>query len=144
MASTVLLSPVALLCISPIMQSLNACMLWLTSSRVQAYDRVAPVVQDAAKTASPYVKSAITTAGDVAAPALRAVEPTLKVTCTAHMVMRLPSVHVMKPALDHRRMYAPPRDKLQSVPVPCIMRSSIVFSVPSSLYLQQFGSAMAD
>ena len=46
---------------------------------MQAYDRVAPVVQDAANTASPYVKSAITTAGDVAAPALRAVEPTLKV-----------------------------------------------------------------
>ncbi|KAL3132062.1 hypothetical protein ABBQ32_008676 [Trebouxia sp. C0010 RCD-2024] len=44
----------------------------------QAYDRVAPVVQDAARTASPYVKSAISTAGDVAAPALRAVEPTLK------------------------------------------------------------------
>ena len=46
---------------------------------VQAYDRVAPVVQDAANTASPYVKSGLKTAGDVAAPALRAVEPSLKV-----------------------------------------------------------------
>ena len=46
---------------------------------VQAYDRVAPVVQDAANIASPFVKSAITTAGDVAAPALRAVEPSIKV-----------------------------------------------------------------
>ncbi|KAA6421320.1 MAG: calcium sensing receptor [Trebouxia sp. A1-2] len=44
----------------------------------QAYDRVAPVVQDAATTASPYVKSALTTAQDVAAPALRAVEPSVK------------------------------------------------------------------
>lgn len=51
---------------------------------VQAYDRVAPVVQDAAKTASPYVKSALTTAGDVAAPALRAVEPSLKVTSSSY------------------------------------------------------------
>lgn len=62
-------------------------MLWLMPSCVQAYDRVAPVVQDAARTASPYVKSAISTAGDVAAPALRAVEPTLKVTCSAHQCM---------------------------------------------------------
>ena len=46
---------------------------------VQAYDRVAPVVQDAANTASPYINSGLKTAGDVAAPALRAVEPSLKV-----------------------------------------------------------------
>lgn len=44
----------------------------------QAYDKVAPVVQDAATTASPYVKSALTTAQGVAAPALRAVEPSVK------------------------------------------------------------------
>ena len=36
-------------------------------------------MQDAATTASPYVKSALTTAQDVAAPALRAVEPSVKV-----------------------------------------------------------------
>lgn len=46
---------------------------------MQAYDKVAPVVQDAATTASPYVKSALTTAQGVAAPALRAVEPSVKV-----------------------------------------------------------------
>lgn len=57
---------------------------------VQAYDRVAPIVQDAANTASPYVKSGLKTAGDVAAPALRAVEPSLKVDTQSSSVYMQP------------------------------------------------------
>ncbi len=60
---------------------------------LQAYDRVAPVVQDAATTASPYVKSALTTAQDVAAPALRAVEPSVKVLLSA-------IAYVMQPVMS--------------------------------------------
>ena len=46
---------------------------------MQAYGKAAPVLKNAADTATPYVKSAFTTAQDVAGPALKAVEPTLKV-----------------------------------------------------------------
>ena len=57
---------------------------------LQVYDKVAPVVKSAAETAAPYVKSAAETAapfvksaaqkvGQVAGPAFRQAEPTLKV-----------------------------------------------------------------
>ena len=46
---------------------------------MQAYDVVAPVVKSAADTAAPYVKSAADTVVSVAAPALKAAEPTVKV-----------------------------------------------------------------
>ena len=50
-------------------------------------------MQDAATTASPYVKSALTTAQDVAAPALRAVEPSVKVLLSA-------IAYVMQPVMS--------------------------------------------
>ena len=46
---------------------------------MQAYGKAAPVIKGAADTASPYVKSALSTAKSVATPALKALEPTLKV-----------------------------------------------------------------
>ena len=52
-------------------------------------------MQDAASTASPYVKSALTTAQDVAAPALRAVEPSVK-------VLRSSIPYLMQPVLGPR------------------------------------------
>ena len=76
----------------------DACYLHLSDSHLdafmQAYDKVAPVVQDAATTASPYVKSALTTAQGVAAPALRAVEPSVKVHPPIHLVFSSWMAHV--------------------------------------------------
>ena len=51
----------------------------LLCSLAQAYDVVAPVVKNAADTAAPYVRSAADTVISVAAPALKAAEPTVKV-----------------------------------------------------------------
>lgn len=54
-------------------------------------------MQDAATTASPYVKSALTTAQDVAAPALRAVEPSVKVLLSSIL-------YVMQPLWIHQHV----------------------------------------
>jgi hypothetical protein len=46
----------------------------------QAYNQAAPVVKDVTDTAAPYVKKGLETAGEVAAPVVKAAEPVVKVT----------------------------------------------------------------
>ena len=46
---------------------------------MQAYEKVSPVVAEAANTAAPYVKSAAKTATDLASPALKALQPVVQV-----------------------------------------------------------------
>lgn len=52
---------------------------------LQAYDKVSPAISDAAKTASPFVKGAAKTAGDIAGPIFRGVKPL--VTVSVHVVL---------------------------------------------------------
>lgn len=46
---------------------------------LQTYAQVAPVVEDAVNKATPYVKTAAKTAGDIAGPVVKAVTPTVQV-----------------------------------------------------------------
>ncbi len=46
---------------------------------MQAYNQAAPVVKDVTDTAAPYVKKGLETAGEVAAPVVKAAEPVVKV-----------------------------------------------------------------
>jgi hypothetical protein len=46
---------------------------------MQAYSQAAPVVKEAADTATPYVKKGLEVASEVAAPVVRAAEPVVKV-----------------------------------------------------------------